>query len=164
MNSDVIAVFIDRIHIHDMFYGAGQHPCGVDGDKRVVAVNFHSEGCGSVRYLTADGTETDDSELFALDLVSGKGLFALLHLLADVLFACMFSAPLDTADNIPGGQEQACKHKFLYTVLVRARCVEYNDTFLRALIKRDIVDSGSGSGDSLESSREFCLVERRAAD
>ena len=76
----------------------------------------------------------------------------------------MFPAPPDTTDNVSGCQEQACENKLLYTVLICARCIEYDDAFLRTLVERDIVDSGSGSGDGLESSREFCLVERRAAD
>ena len=164
MDSDVITVFVDRVHVHDMFYGARQHPCGVDGDKRVIPVNFHSESRGSVCDLTADRTETDDAELLALDLVSCKGLFAFLHLLADIFFPGMFSAPFDTSDNISGSQEQTRENKLLYTVLICARCIEYDDAFLRTLVERDIVDSGSGSGDGLESSREFCLVKRRAAD
>ena len=164
MDSDVITVFVDRVHVHDMFYGARQHPCGVDGDKRVIPVNFHSESRGSVCDLTADRTETDDAELLALDLVSCKGLFALLHLLRNVLFPGMFPAPPDTTDNVSGCQEQACENKLLYTVLICARCIEYDDAFLRTFVERDIVDSGSGSGNGLESGREFCLVERRAAD
>ena len=76
----------------------------------------------------------------------------------------MFSAPFDTSDNISGSQEQTRENKLLYTVLICARCIEYDDAFLRTLVERDIVDSGSGSGDGLESSREFCLVKRRAAD
>ena len=164
MDCNVITVFVDRVHVHDMFYGARQHPCGVDGDKRVIPVNFHSESRGSVCDLTADRTETDDAELLALDLVSCKGLFAFLHLLADIFFPSMFSAPFDTSDNISGSQEQTRENKLLYTVLICARCVEYDDALLRTLVERDIVDSGSGSGDGLESSREFCLVKRRAAD
>ena len=164
MDSDVIAVFVDRIYIHNVLYRSGQHPRRIYGDKRVIPVNFHSESSGSVRNLTADRTKTDDAELLALDLVSCKGLFALLHLLRNVLFPGMFPAPPDTTDNVSGCQEQACENKLLYTVLICARCIEYDDAFLRTFVERDIVDSGSGSGDGLESSREFCLVERRAAD
>ena len=76
----------------------------------------------------------------------------------------MFSAPLDTSDNISGSQEQTRENKLLYTVLICARCIKYNDAFLRTLVERDIVDPGSGSGDSLESFRKLCLAERRAAD
>ena len=76
----------------------------------------------------------------------------------------MFSAPFDTSDNISGSQEQTRENKLFYTVFICARCIKYNDSFLRTLVERDIVDPGSGSGDGLESSREFCLVERRAAD
>ena len=164
MDSDVIAVFVDRIHIHNVLYRSGQHPRRIYGDKRVIAVNFHSESSSSVRNLTADRTETDDAKLLALDLVSCKGLFAFLHLLADIFFPGMFSAPFDTSDNISGSQEQTRENKLLYTVLICARCIEYDDAFLRTLVERDIVDSGSCSGDGLESSREFCLVKRRAAD
>ena len=59
----------------------------------------------------------------------------------------MFSAPFDTSDNISGSQEQTRENKLLYTVLICARCIEYDDAFLRTLVERDIVDSGSGSGD-----------------
>ena len=147
-----------------MFYGARQHPRRIYGDKRIIAVNFHSESSSSVRNLTADRTKTDDAKLFTPDLVSCKGLFAFLHLLADIFFPGMFSAPFDTSDNISGSQEQTRENKLLYTVLICARCIEYDDALLRTLVERDIVDSGSGSGNGLESSREFCLVERRAAD
>ena len=164
MDCDVIALFVDRIHVHNVLYRSGQHPRRIYGDKRIIAVNFHSESSGSVRDLTADRTKTDDAKLFAPNLVSGKGFFALLHLLADIFFPGMFSAPLDTSDNISGSQEQTRENKLLYTVLICARCIEYDDAFLRTLVERDIVDSGSCSGDGLESSREFCLVKRRAAD
>ena len=164
MDCDVITVFVDRIHIHNVLYRSGQHPRRIYGDKRIIAVNFHSESRSSVRNLTADRTETDDAKLLALDLVSCKGLFAFLHLLADIFFPSMFSAPFDTSDNISGSQEQTRENKLFYTVLICARCIEYDDAFLRTLVERDIVDSGSGSGNGLESSREFCLVERRTAD
>ena len=76
----------------------------------------------------------------------------------------MFPAPLDTSDNISGSQEQTRENKLFYTVFVCARCVKYNDSFLRALIQRNIVDPGSGSRDSLESFWKLCLVERCTAD
>ena len=164
MDCDVIALFVDRIHVHNVLYRSGQHPRRIYGDKRIIAVNFHSESSGSVRDLTADRTETDDAKLFTPDLVSCKGLFAFLHLLADIFFPGMFSAPLDTSDNISGSQEQTRENKLLYTVLICARCIEYDDALLRTLVERDIVDSGSGSRDSLESFRKLRLVERCTAD
>ena len=164
MNSDVIALLVDRVDVHDVLYGAGQHPCRVDGDERVVSVYFHSESCSRIRYLAADRAESDDTELFALDLISCKGFLALFHLLCDIFLTCMLSAPFHAADDVSGCQEQACKYKLFYTVLICTWCVEYNDSLFRALIERDVVDSGSGSRDRLKSLREFCLMKGCAAD
>ena len=65
MNSDVITLSVDRLNIRDMLYLTVQVPCPVDGDKRIVSIDFHSQSDGSVGNHVADGSKTDHAEFLS---------------------------------------------------------------------------------------------------
>ena len=76
-----------------------------------------------------------------------------------VAVACEGLYPVCAADDVTGGQQQTAQNQFLYGICVCARGVEYDNALFRALLERDVVDTGAGTGDALESLRELQIVQ-----
>ena len=93
--------------------------------------------------LDADCSQADDSQLFILYFRSCKILFHLFSSLGDVRIVFIFFHPVNSADDVAGGQEHGGNDDFLHTVCIGARRVEYNNTFSGAFIQRDVVHSGA---------------------
>ena len=143
---------------------AGEAPCRVDGEERIVAVDGHTEVQGRVRDLGADRTETYDAERLALDLVAGEGFLGLLGVLLDIFVLRVCADPVSAADNVAGGEDEAGDDQLLDRVRVCARGVEDDDAFLGAAVDRDVVDACAGTGDGAEFGRELHFLHIRGAD
>ena len=111
---------------------AGQSPCRVDGNVRVIAVYFHAKGNGCVCNLCTDGTQAYHAKLLAFDFAAGKGFLGLLRGFSDVCVVFVLFAPFDTAHDITGCQEQSGQHQLFYAVCVGTRSVKHHNTFLGA--------------------------------
>ena len=84
-----------------------------------------------IRDLHADGAQSDNTKLFAADLMTGKFLFRLLHIFGDIFIVLLLLAPVDAADYVSGSQQHASQHQLFDTVCIGARCIEYDNTSLR---------------------------------
>ena len=164
MNGDVIAFLIDRINRCDVLYVSGKHPRCFDRNKRVIAVYFHAKRCSCVCNLCADGAQSDNTKLFAADLMTGKFLFRLLHIFGDIFIVLLLLAPVDAADYVSGSQQHASQHQLFDTVCIGARCIEYDNTSLRTLVKRNVVDARSGTCNGTQSLRKFQIMHGSTAD
>ena len=83
---------------------AGQLPCVLNGDVRITAVYGHAECACSIGNQNADGAETDNTELLALDFLTGELAFAFLNELRYVLIILDGLYEVNTAENVT-----ACK-------------------------------------------------------
>ena len=147
MNRDIIAVLINIFYIHGMDDAAIQAPSRFNRDIRVVTHNVHTQMHGGIGYHSADGAQTDDAQGLARQLRAGKSALALFDQLGNARLAIQGLGPLDTAHHVTGGEEQAGQHQFLYGVGIGTGSVEDNDTFLGAIVHRDVVNTGAGTGD-----------------
>ena len=103
-----------------------------------------------VCYQHADGAKPDHAELLALKLCPGKCFFLLLRDLSDIAILFILLHPVDAADDIPGSQKHPGDHQLFYTVCICPRSIEHYDPFLRAAIKRNVVDTCSCACDYLQ--------------
>ena len=70
MDGDVVAQREHVVQVHAVVYLAGQVPGGINGDVGIVAVDLHAQLNGAVGHPGTDGTQTDDTQRLALDLVA----------------------------------------------------------------------------------------------
>ena len=164
MDRDIIAHIIDVLDADHMVDAAGQMPRGVNRDIGVVAVDLHTQIDRCVGDLYADGAQSDDAELFALQLRTGKSLLLFLGDLCDVLVVPVGAHPVDTFHDVTGGQEHTGKDKLLDAVSVGTGSIEHDDTLLRALVNRDIVDTCARAGDRKGLVGEFHSVHGSTSD
>ena len=66
---------------------AGKTPRCLNRDKRIIAEDFHAEVDGCICNHNTDSAETDDAELFSVDLVAGELLLLLLDFFRQVFCA-----------------------------------------------------------------------------
>ena len=143
---------------------AGEVPGGIDGHIRIVAVDVHAETGGRVRDTHADGAQADDAELFALDLDAGELLLLFLHALGDVRIVPVGADPVHAFHDIAAGKQHAGKNQLAHAVCVGAGGVEDHDSSFCTLLKRNIVDARTGSGDGIEVVAEIHVVHGGASD
>ena len=155
MDCYVMTFRVDLVQVRYVMNMAGQAPCRLHGDERVISVDFHTEIRCCICNHNANRTETDDTELLAADLVACELLFLLLNLLREVFRSLLLLEPLDTAHDVTRSQKHSGNYKFLDTVGVRSRCVKYDDSFLRAHIQRNVVDACTGPCDALQVIGKF---------
>ena len=149
MNGNVIALAVDLIKGFAVFDGSGKIPCSVNGNIRIIAVNLHSQMSSRIGNHGSNGSQADDSKLFAADLAACKLLFLLLRKLINVFLVLLTGYPLNAAHNVAGGKEHSCNYQLLYTVGIGPRGVKNNDSLFRAGINRNIIYTGAGAGNSL---------------
>ena len=116
-------------------------PCGIYWDVWIISVNIHAHMYCSICNKYTDGSQSDNTELLAWNLCSCKVLFLLLGCLCNILIVLVCKTPVDTSNDISWCIKHSGKHKLLNTVCIGSRCVEYNDSLLGTLVKRNIVYS-----------------------
>ena len=157
---DVVRLFKDVVEVCGINYAALDVQSSIDRQIRVIADDIHAQLDGSVCHADTDGTQADDAQRLACDFWTGKVRLALFSQCADlVAVACEGLYPVCAADDVTGGQQQTAQNQFLYGICVCARGVEYDNALFRALLERDVVDTGAGTGDALESLRELQIVQ-----
>ena len=164
MDSDIVAVLVDLIRCLGVIDLLRQSPCGIHGYIRVIAIHLHTEADSRVRHEYADGSQSDNAQLFALKLGSGESFFLFLRDLGDIAVFFVLLNPVDAADNVAGRQKHSRDHQLLHTVRIGSGSVEYNDPLFGAALQRYIVHACPGAGDHFESLRELHLVHLRASD
>ena len=116
-----------------------------------------------IGHLNTDSSKTDDTQFLSGNLASGKLFFLFLGHFSDIVFVFILTHPFDTAYDIAGSQKHTGNDHLLNTVGIRARCIKYNDTFLRAGIQRNIIDTGTGSGYTYQIFRKLQLMHAGAS-
>ena len=101
MDGYVITFLENGIHIGNMLYIPGQSPRGVHGNIGVISIDLHPQMGGCIGNLRTNGAQAHNAQLLALDLASGKSLFALLRILCNIVILGIGLAPLNAAHNIP---------------------------------------------------------------
>ena len=146
MDGDVVAQREHVVQVHAVVHLAAQVPCGVDGDVGVVAVDLHAQRNGAVGHAGADGTQTDDAQRLALDLVADELLFALFHALGHGGIPRKALRPLGGGGHIAAARDQHPDDQFGHGVGVGTGGVEDHDALLAATVQRDVVHTGTGAG------------------
>lgn len=165
MDGDVVTVRKDLIDIGGVVNGAGKVPGGIDGEIRVIAVNLHAEAFGCVGNQDTDGTEADYAELFALNFRSLKGGFAFFNLLAVLVAAALEGVgKVNSRNDFTGGEKQSADDKLFYGIGVGTRGVKDNNAFLCALVNRNVVCAGAGTGNGEKALRKLHVMHFGRAD
>ena len=146
MDGDVVAQGEHVVQVHAVVYLAAQVPGGVNGDVGVVAVDLHAQRNGAVGHAGADGTQTDDAQRLALDLVAHELLLALFHALGHGGIPGKALRPLGGGGHIAAARDQHPDDQFGHGVGVGTGGVEHHDALLTAAVQRDVVDTGTGAG------------------
>ena len=98
MDRDIITLAVDFIQRFAVFDGSWQIPRCIDGNKRVISVNFHVEVVCSIGYENTDCSKTNNTNLFVLDFSSGKCFFGFFHCLCDVRVFFVLFYPFISTD------------------------------------------------------------------
>ena len=109
-------------------------------------MNFHTKLNSSVSYCYTDGTKSDNTELLAVDLITGVLLLLLLSLSGDLCISGILSQPVNTAYDISGSKQHTCYNQLFYTVCISSGSIKYHNSVLSILIYGDVVNSGTCSG------------------
>jgi len=131
---------------------AGQHPCRLDGQERIVPDDLHAQALGGIGHHGADGTQADHAHFLAEDLGAAELGLSLLDQIGDlVAFADEALGPGNSFGHLPAGQQHAENDQFLHAVGVRTRGIEHHNALLRALVDGDVVYPGACAGDGLQT-------------
>ena len=164
MDGDVVARAEDILKVSDVVNGAGDFPCGAYRNERVVTVYVHAQlNCG-VGNLGTNSTQTDNTQLLALDFLTGELLLCLFGCLGDVLVIRIFAAPFNTAQNVTATQQKRAKHDFLNGVGICARGVKDHDAFVSTAIERNVVHASARARNSAKTSGEFHIMHGGTAN
>ena len=147
MDGDVVAQGQHVVQVYAVAYLTAQVPGGVNGDVGVVAVDLHAQLNGAVGHAGADGTQTDDTQRLALDLVAHELLLALFHGLCHGGVAGQALTPLGSNSHIAAAGDQHADHQLGHSVGVGTGGVEHHDALLTAAVQRDVIHAGTGAGD-----------------
>ena len=164
MQGNVITLLADRVQAGGMLYITRQSPCRIDRNVRIIAVNLHTQSNGCIGNLSTNGTQTYHTKLLALDLAAGEGLLCLLGRFGNVCVLFILFAPLDTAHDIAGCQEQSGKHQLLNAIRIGTRSVKNNNAFLYTSIERNVIDTGSCACNSQQGVGKLHFMKGCAAD
>ena len=121
-------------------------------------IYIHSQLSGGIGQRTADGTKADNAQFFVTDLMTRKLGLALLYQFCHIRTVFDGLYPVDTADNVTAGKEHTAESCFLNAVRICAGSVEYNNTLLSTLVKRNVVDTCAGSCNRLQVVAELHIV------
>ena len=146
VHADVIGLHENLVQIHRVLHIAGQPPCGVHREIRVVAADVHAELHGDIRDQCADGAEADHAKSLSHQLRAGERRFALLNQLRDLRALPLQAAhPLDAAEHVARGHDHGAKNQLLDRLGVRAGRVEHNDAAVAAFVERDVIRASAGA-------------------
>ncbi len=164
VDGEIITFLVKLIHRLCVMDIPGKLPCGIYRYIGVISVHIHAQMDGRVGNPHADGPQADDSQLLAVKLSSGKGLFRFFGLLRQVPVLFMLLHPVDASDDIPGRKQHPGQHQLLDTIGIGARRIEYYDSLFRTFFQRNVVHSGPGTGNRLQVLSKFHLMHGGAAD
>ena len=114
-----------------------------------------------VGQLRADRAEADDAEALAGKLGADELALALFDGLRHVFFAGERLRPVDTVDDLAGGEQQRTEREFLHRARVRARRVEDHNAVFTAAVDRDVVHTRTRARDGKQLFAESHVVQRR---
>ena len=158
MNSNIITLAVNLVQTLTVLDRTGKIPCCIDGNIRVISVNFHSKSSCCICNHTSNSAKTNDTKLFAHDLTACKLFLLLLSKLVDVFLVFLSLHPLDTPYNITGSKKHSGKDQLLHTVCVGTRSVEYNHTLFCTFLYRNIVYTGTGTGNHSHALRQLHIM------
>ena len=165
MNGDVVCLGKNIVQIGGVLDLTLDLQGGIDRQIRVVADNLHIQRNSRVGNAQTDCTQTDDAQRLACDFRTGEVGLAFFCECADLIAVSgQRLCPLIARQNLTGRHKQRAQNQLLDGVCVRTRRVEYDNTILRALFQRDVVDTGAGTCDALELLRKLDVVQLRRAD
>ena len=147
MDGEVVAQRQHVVQVHAVVHLAAQIPRGFNGDVGVIAVDLHAQLDGTVGHAGTDGTQTDNAQRLALDLVAHELLFALFHGLCHGRVAGQVLAPLGGSGHIAAACDQHADDQLGHGIGVGTGGVEHHDALLAAAVQRDVVHTGTGAGD-----------------
>ena len=164
MDGDVIAERQHVVQVDTVVHLAAQVPGRVNGDVGIVAVDLHAQRDGTVGHPGTDGTQTDDAQRLALDLVAHKLLFALFHTLGHGGIPGQPLGPLGGVSHIAAARDQHSDDQLGHGIGVGTRRVEHHDALLTAAVQRDVVDACTGAGNGQQVVLERGVQQVCAAD
>ena len=158
MDRDIITLAVDFIQRFAVFDGSWQIPRCIDGNKRVISVNFHAKMCCRICNHSSNRTKTDDTKFLSTDLTSGKLLFLFFSQFVDMFFILFMSNPFDTSNDITGSQKHAGKNKLFHTICIGTWSIKYHDTIFCTLLNRNIINTCTCTGNNLNVLRKLHIM------
>ena len=164
MDGDVVAERQHIVQVDAVVDLTAQIPRSIDGDVGVVAVDLHAQLDGTVGDAGADGTQTDDAEGLALDLVAHELLLALLYALCHGGISGKALRPLGSGGHVAAACDEHSDDQLGHGVGVGAGGVEDHDALLTAPVEGDVVNACTGAGDGQQTVVEGSVQQVSAAD
>ena len=163
MDGDDIAGGVDFLRGLHALDVTVQIPGRLYGDMGVAAVDLHAQLSGPVGKRAADVAQTDNAQLLAGNLVTGKPGLALLHQLGNVGVILDGLHPVDAADDVPAAQQHTAQGQLHDAAGVSAGGVEDHDAAVCAGGQGNVVDAGPGPGNCQQVLGQLHVVHIGAA-
>ena len=160
VDGDDVGALEHLLQRRDVLDRTRERPGVLDGDRRVVAEDAHTERHGYVGDLHTDGPQPDDAEgaprQLEADVRLLPGLDELVH---GGVVALEAVGERCGVHDVAGGEEDAGDDELLHRVGVGAGRVEHRDAALRQLVDRNVVRAGACTSHGEDAGRDRFPVE-----
>ncbi len=153
MQTDKVSIGHQRAQVLDFVNLAGQSPCGINGQGRVVAKHGHTQIDCHAGHHGADGAQADDTKRFTCQLLAGETLLLGFQQFGHRCVIGHFIKGVDVGharQNAARRQQHAGQNQLLDRVGVGAGRVEDNNATFSAVADRHVIDTCAGTGDSTD--------------
>ena len=106
VHGEVVAAAAQVLERAYALHFAAQHPCVLDGNERIVAVDVHAQIDAGVGYLGAHVAQADDADALALELAAHKGLLGLLGIDLDLGIVGVVAHPVHRLHHAAAREHQ----------------------------------------------------------
>lgn len=165
VETDVIGISAGSLDAVDESDLTGKLESTLDGKTGVISNNVHSKGGGSIPSGTgANVSKTDNSKTFAHNLTATEQSLVLLDALPGLSALSKGLHVVNTINDATGTKKHTAKDQLLDSICVGTGCVEDGDAQLGHARDRDVVGTGTATGDGTDGVGDLLLLELVAAE
>ena len=149
MQRNVVGACQQRMQVFHLLHFVGQAPGRLDGKRRIVTQYLHVQGQRGAGYHRTDGTQADNTQRFAAQLVASKTGFFLFQQFGHftgIGHAMQRLGVGNAGQHAACGQQHAGQNQLLDGVGIGTGRVEHHNAFFSVFRHRNVVDACACAG------------------